>query len=132
MNSTGAIGSAGILGATKLLINNCAVLRREGNIIYLALDSRSESLLTKERQQLVAEALSAHFGETLRVDVSLGSAQAETPVQEVVRLEDEALHAARVALESDPNVQVLKDMFGATLNSDSIQIINDQSTGNQE
>jgi DNA polymerase-3 subunit gamma/tau len=119
-------------GAAKMLINNCAVLRREGNIVYLALDNRSESLLTKERQQLMAEALSAHFGETLRVEVSLGSAQAETPVQEVVRLEDEALQAARISLESDPNVQGLKDMFGATLNSDSVQIINDQSTGNQE
>jgi DNA polymerase-3 subunit gamma/tau len=121
-----------LTGAAKMLINNCAVLRREGKIVYLGLDSRSESLLTKERQQLIAEALSAHFGETLRVDVSLGSAQAETPVQEVVRLEDEALQAARVSLESDPNVQGLKDMFGATLNSDSVQIINDQSTGNQE
>ena len=126
------IKKLGLTGATKLLIKNCAVLRREGNIVYLGLDNRSESLLTKERQQLVAEALSAHFGETLRVDVSLGSAQAETPVQEVVRLEDEALQAARVSLESDPNVQGLKDMFGATLNSDSVQIINDQSTGNQE
>ncbi len=119
-------------GATRLLANNCALLRREGNIVYLDLDSRSESLLTTSRQQVLGEALSSHFDETLRVDISLAHSQAETPVQEEVRLGDEALQAARVALESDPNVKALKDMFGATLNADSVQILNNQSSGNQE
>lgn len=126
------IDKLGMTGATKLLASNCAMLRRESNIIYLGLDNRSESLLTKERQQSLAKALTAYFGEALRVDISLGHAQAETPVQEVARVEDEALQAARVSLESDPNVQVLKEMFGATLNSDSVQILNDQSSPNQE
>lgn len=121
-----------LTGATKLLANNCAMLRREGNIIYLDLDSRSESLLTTQRQQALGEALSSHYAETLRVDISLGHAKKETPVQEEVRLSDEALQAARLSLESDPNVQALKDMFGATLNSDSVQILNEQSSGNQE
>lgn len=126
------IDKLGMTGATKLLASNCAMLRRESNIIYLGLDNRSESLLTKERQQSLAKALTAYFGEALRVDISLGHAQAETPVQEVARVEDEALQAARVSLESDPNVQSLKEMFGATLNSDSVQILNDQSSPNQE
>lgn len=126
------IDKLGMTGATKLLASNCAMLRRESNIIYLGLDNRSESLLTKERQQSLAKALTAYFGEALRVDISLGHAQAETPVQEVARVEDEALQAARVSLESDPNVQALKEMFGATLNSDSVQILNDQSSPNQE
>ncbi len=121
-----------LTGATKLLANNCAMLRREGNIIYLDLDSRSESLLTTQRQQALGEALSSHYDETLRVDISLGHAKKETPVQEEVRLGDAALQAARLSLESDPNVQALKDMFGATLNTDSVQILNEQSSGNQE
>lgn len=121
-----------LTGATKLLANNCAMLRREGNIIYLDLDSRSESLLTTKRQRALGEALSSHYAETLRVDISLGHAKKETPVQEEARLGDAALLAARLSLESDPNVQALKDMFGATLNPDSVQILNEQSSGNQE
>lgn len=121
-----------LTGASKLLASNCAMLKREGKVIYLGLDSRSDSLLTKARQQVLAEALSTHFSETLRVDITPGHAETETPVQEQVRLGDEALQAARVSLESDPNVQALKDMFGATLNTDSVQILNEQSTGNQE
>jgi len=62
----------------------------------------------------------------------LGNAKKETPVQEEVRRGDEALQAARLSLESDPNVQTLKDMFGATLNTDSVQILNEQSSGSQE
>jgi len=122
----------GLKGATKLLASNCAMLRREGNIIYLDLDNRSESLLTAQRQQALGEALSSHYGETLRVDISLGHAKNETPVQEEVRRSDEALEAARLSLEADPNVQAMKEMFGATLNSDSVQILNEQSSGDQE
>ncbi len=121
-----------LAGASKLLASNCAMLRQEGRIIYLGLDSRSESLLTKARQQTLAEALSTYFSEPLRVDISLGHAQIETPVQEEARLGDEALQAAHASLEADPNVQALKDMFGATLNTDSVQILDDPSSGNQE
>ena len=41
-------------------------------------------------------------------------------------VEDEALRAARQALEADPNVKAMKDMFGATLNGDSVQIVDKQ------
>ena len=126
------IDKLGLKGATKLLASNCAMLRREGNIIYLDLDNRSESLLTAQRQQALGEALSSHYGETLRVDISLGHAKNETPVQEEVRRNDEALEVARLSLEADPNVQAMKEMFGATLNSDSVQILNEQSSGDQE
>jgi len=121
-----------LAGASRLLASNCAMLRQEGSIIYLGLDSRSESLLTKARQQTLAEALSSHFSQPLWVDISLGHEKIETPVQEEVRVGDEALQAAQASLEADPNVQALKEMFGATLNTDSVQILNDQPSGNQE
>ncbi len=47
----------------------------------------------------------------------------ETPVQEESRMEGERYAAARVALESDPNVQTLQNMFGAELKTDSIEPI---------
>jgi hypothetical protein len=37
---------------------------------------------------------------------------------------DERMEAARQTLEADPNVQALKDMFGAELKTDSIELIN--------
>ncbi len=119
-------------GANKLLANNCAYLRRGGKVVHLALDARSESLLTVAREQSIAAALTAFFGEELTVDIVVGERDAETPVQRDERKVDEKLEAARASLESDPNVQALKSMFGAELNPDSIEIVQDRPASNQE
>ena len=66
--------------------------------------------------------MSEHFGESLSVDIELAADAGETPSQEESRLADERLEAARQSLEADPNVQALKDMFGAELKTDSIEL----------
>jgi DNA polymerase-3 subunit gamma/tau len=99
-------------------------LRRDGNTVFLSLDPRSESMLTRQRKEVLAKALSDHFSESLLVDISMGEAIVETPMQEESRLADERIDAARESLESDPNVQALKNMFDAELNTDSIELIN--------
>jgi len=117
------VGDLGLSGAVRLLASNCAFLRREGDTVFLGLDPRSDSMLTKQRKDTIAERLSAHFGENLLVDIALGSAKEETPVQQESRLADERLEEARQSLEADPNVQTLKNMFGAELKADTIEII---------
>jgi DNA polymerase-3 subunit gamma/tau len=107
----------------RLLASNCALLKREGNTVFLSLDPRSESMLTRQRKDAIADSLSKHFGEALRVDISPGASHVETPVQQESRIADEQLEAARLSLEKDPNVQALKDMFGAELRTESIEII---------
>lgn len=112
-----------LAGAVRLLASNCAYLRRDGNTVHLGLDPRSESMLTKQRKDTIAEALSEHFGEALKVEIAIGAAQAETPLQQESREADEKLEEARQSLEADPNVQALKSMFGAELKTDTIEII---------
>lgn len=113
-------------GMVKLLAANCSLTRRDGATVRLALDARSEALLTEQRASALAEALSGHFGEKLRVTVAVvgngghGDA-AETPAQREARLGDEKIAAAREALERDPNVQTMKTMFGAELDPDSVR-----------
>ena len=118
------VAELGLGGAVRLLASNCAYLKRENNTIHLGLDPRSESLLTKHRKDLLGEQLSAHFGEKLNVDIQLGAESGETPVQEETRIADERIEAARQTLEADPNVQALKNMFGAELKTDSIELLN--------
>ncbi len=115
--------SLGLAGATRLLASNCGYLRREGNVIHLSLDKRSESVLTAQRKSLLAKALSENFGETLQIEIEVGNEAVETPVQAEARAADEQLAAARQSLEADPNVRALQDMFGATLNTDSIEVV---------
>jgi len=118
----------GLTGAAKLLAANCAWLRRDDDTVYLGLDRRSESLLTRSRQQAIGEALSAKFGQALKVEITVAVSAAETPIQEQVRRSDEKLEAARESLEADPNVKALRDMFGAQLNPDSIEPIDSKTS----
>jgi DNA polymerase-3 subunit gamma/tau len=118
------ISNLGLAGAVRLLASNCALLRREGNTVFLSLDPRSESMLTRERKDKLAAALSECFSEPLTVDISIGAAAEETPMQEESRIADERIEAAKAALESDPNVKALKNMFDAELKTDSIELIN--------
>jgi len=114
----------GLTGAERLLASNCAFLRREGQTYYLGLDARSDSLLTKQRKDALAAKLSEHFGERLNVDINVGVDAPETPLQQESRIADERLEAARQKLEADPNVKALKDMFGAEIKAESIELIN--------
>ena len=119
------IQTLGLSGASKLLAANCAWLRRDADTVFLGLDRRSESLLTRSRQQAIADALSAKFAQPLKVEIALATfaSESETPIQEQARRSDEKLEAARESLEADPNVKALRDMFGAELNPDSIEPI---------
>jgi DNA polymerase-3 subunit gamma/tau len=127
------IDALGLTGANKLLAANCAWLRREGDTAYLGLDRRSESLLTRSRQQAIADALSARFGQPLKVEIALASpaSESETPIQEQARRSDEQMEAARESLEADPNVKALRDMFGAELNPDSIEPLDKKPTDSE-
>ena len=125
---TALVAQLGLGGAVRLLASNCTYIRREGNRIYLGLDPRSESLLTAKRKDELTASLSAHFGEKLAIEVEIGTDQGETPVQAETRLADERLEAARQSLEADPNVQALKNLFGAELKADTIELINPPQT----
>jgi DNA polymerase-3 subunit gamma/tau len=122
----------GLAGLNKQLASNCAYLRREGQTVFFGLDARSESYLTKARQDSMAAALSEYYGESLKVEITLGPKGSETPVQVKKRKEVEELDAARAGLEADPNVKALKDMFGAELVPDSVEPISNKTAANQE
>ena len=113
-----------LAGADRLLASSCALLKREDNTIFFSLDPASESYLTRQRKESLAATLSRHFNETLTVDISIGKAAVESPLQEESRQADERFEAERVKLEADPNVQTLKDMFGAELKTESIKLNN--------
>jgi DNA polymerase-3 subunit gamma/tau len=126
------IEQLGINGAVKLLASNCAYVRRENNILHLCLDGRSESLLTSSRQAALSKALASYFGEPLKAEITIDEMKTETPLQEEVRKIDEGRDAAQAGLEADPNVKALKDMFGAQLIPDSVEVISNKSATNQE
>lgn len=113
-------------GAVRLLAGNCAYLKREGDTLFFALDRSFEAMLTSPRKEALAQAVSAHYGEPLKVVIEVGSQGSETPHQAESRLADESLEAARQTLENDPNVKTLKSLFGAELKPESIEVVSRQ------
>ena len=111
----------GLTGSLRMLAGNCALDKRDGNTVYFRLDPRSDSLLTRQRKEALAAALSKYFGEELVVDIKIAKSTPETPHEQENRIADERIVAAQKSLESDPNVQTLKNMFGAELKTDSIE-----------
>ena len=130
------IAQLDINGANRLLASNCAYLHRAGNTLFLSLDARSESLLTASRQKVLTDALTRYFGERLTLDISLQESANEpevvTPQQEELRDHDARMNAARQSLESDPGVHALKDMFGAEMKPDTVEIVENQTAHDRE
>ena len=115
------MGDLGLTGSLRMLAGSCALDRREGDTVYFRLDPLSEPLLTRQRRDALATALSRYFGERLKVEIRIAESTPETPHVQENRLADARLDAARESLESDPNVKALKTMFGAELKADSIE-----------
>lgn len=130
------IAKLDISGAIRLLATNCAYSHRQGNVLFLTLDARSESLLTRSRQASLAEALTNYFGEPLTLSISLQESATETeiatPHQADIRDQDARLDAARESLERDPGVHALKSMFGAEMKNDTVRVVEQPIAPDQE
>jgi DNA polymerase-3 subunit gamma/tau len=108
-------------GPTRMLALNCALLARSAGLIRLTLDPHNAAAHTRAREQRLAQALSRHLGETVRIEIATGGAVVQTPAQAEDRAAQQALAAARAALAADPTVQALQQRFGATVNSESVR-----------
>ena len=111
-------------GLAKMLANNCALLGRKENTIYLSLDEKSSSYKNLEREQLLSKSLSDLFDEDLTIKVEISKADKETPSQEKIRQKDEQLEAARNNLKSNSGVKEAEELFGASMDPESIMLKN--------
>ncbi|MBU3672794.1 MAG: DNA polymerase III subunit gamma/tau [Sinobacteraceae bacterium] len=108
-------------GAARQLAANCVFSSRSGNLVRLTLDPSQSLLRTSALIDKLAQALSRHLGESLRVEVELGSSPVDSPARAEQRAVSEGLDAARRTLEDDSTVRGFKEKFGATLNPDSVK-----------
>ena len=108
-------------GLVRELANNSVIEEAADDGLKLVLNAAHASLLNRERETALREALEQHFGRALRIAIRVGEAAGETPAQERRRQEDQRQQAAVAAIEQDPNVEALKQAFGARVNPASIR-----------
>ena len=109
------VGPAGQLAAHSVL------LAKEGNRIRLALDGEAETYRRPALEERLTQALSTYFGETVVVEMSLAAQTANTPARQQKAAADDRLQSARAAIDNDPNISAMRDVFGATVQPDSIR-----------
>jgi DNA polymerase III subunit gamma/tau len=109
-----------LAGAARQLASHCVFLGRQGPVVRLALDARNQLVRTAATEEKLAQAMSRHFGEPVRLEINV-AAGAETPALLARRASDAELAAARRAFEADPGVKGLRERFGATVLPDTVR-----------
>ena len=110
-----ALRTLDLAGVTLEVAQHCVPLGDEGDRIRFALAPEAEPLFAPIHEARLAEALSARRGRTVRVQLEIASAEAETPAQRAARGRAEAQAAAEAAIENDQEVQALQAQFGARI-----------------
>jgi len=118
----GILSQLELAGAARQLASHCVFMGRQGAVVRLALDARNQLLRTPATEEKLAQALSRHFGQTVRLEFRTGGAPgAETPAEAQRRASEAELAAARRAFEDDPGVRGLRERFGATVLPDTVR-----------
>jgi len=118
------VAKMNLQGAVSQLAAHCSLLGKDGNRVRLLLEASGGPFRTSAQEEKLAQALSAHFGANIKLDIETNSgAQVllDTPARRQQAQAQDRLQAARVAIESDPNVRAMRDVFGATVQPDSIK-----------
>jgi DNA polymerase-3 subunit gamma/tau len=119
------LGELGLGGFNRELAQHSELVGVADNVLSLRLSHTHRHLLQINRggPEKLQEALSAHFGRALRVNVEVGEIETLTPAQRN-QAEKAGRHAAAVAaLEQDPFVRELIERFDATLEEASVKFL---------
>jgi DNA polymerase-3 subunit gamma/tau len=123
-NDWGTIVAAlGLQGTARHFAANCVLLERKAGVVRLRLDPAGDSFRRPQIESRLAEALSQYFGEPIRLDISQAESPGEilTPAKRNAIAADDRQRAAEAAIDSDPAVRAMRDVFGATVRPGSVK-----------
>jgi DNA polymerase-3 subunit gamma/tau len=119
------VAQLGLQGPVSQLAAHCSLLGKEGPRVRLLLDATGEPFRRPALEDKLTQALAAYFGETIKLDIELGvdanAITLDTPARRQQAQDQDRLQAARVSIESDPNIKAMRDIFGATVQPESIK-----------
>jgi DNA polymerase III subunit gamma/tau len=111
-------------GPARQLANHCVLTSRSGDVLRLRLDRSGEMFRRPQLEQKLAQALSAQQGRSLRIEISMSDVAEDTPARRQAQVSDERLRAAEEAIDADPAVRAMREVFGATVQPGSVKPLN--------
>jgi DNA polymerase III subunit gamma/tau len=115
------VAQMNLQGMVKELAAHSTFAGRQGNKVQLVLDADGEHFRRPQLEEKLAQALSAYFGEPVRLELSVADRALDTLARQQKAAADDRVQQARAAIENDPNVRAMRDMFGATVTPDSVR-----------
>ncbi|MCJ7452753.1 MAG: DNA polymerase III subunit gamma/tau [Steroidobacteraceae bacterium] len=113
-------------GPVSQLAAHCLLAGRNRDLVRLRLDAAGESFHRPQLVDRLAQALSQYFGQAIRLEISVGEIAEDelTPARRHAMDTDERLKAAEQAIDEDPAVRAMRDVFGATVQPGSVRPLN--------
>ncbi|HTE41463.1 MAG TPA: DNA polymerase III subunit gamma/tau [Steroidobacteraceae bacterium] len=118
------VSQLNLQGGASTLASHCSLLGREGARVRLLLDRAGEQFRRPVIEDKLVQALCAYFGEAVKIDIQLeeeAKVDLDTPARRQQVHAQDQLRAARASIDTDPNVQAMRDIFGATVQPDSVK-----------
>ena len=120
------IAAMALQGPAGQLAAHCVFVGRAKDLVKLRLDRAGEVFNRAQLVQKLTQALSQHYGEPVRLEITVADADRiePTPARQQAQAADERLKAAERAIDSDPAVLAMRDIFGATVLPGSVKPLN--------
>jgi DNA polymerase-3 subunit gamma/tau len=117
------VSQLNLVGPVSQLAAHCALVGKQGHRILLTLDSDGEPYRRPTLEEKLTQALSTYYGETVKLEITLVADVVDTPARQQKAAANDRLQNARTAIENDPNIVAMRDIFGATVQPDSVRPI---------
>ena len=115
------LNSIELSGMARELARHCDLSCFEGDRVALSLPPAHRHLQIKAAQERLQQALSDHFGRSLRLSINLEEARSDTPADTAQKLQNERQEQAVASIEQNDFVREVIDLFDARLIESSIK-----------
>jgi DNA polymerase-3 subunit gamma/tau len=115
------VAQMNLQGMVRALAVHCALTSRQGNKVLLSLDREGEHFRTAALEEKLTQALSTYYGEPVRLEITVAAEAMDTPARQAKAAAEDRLQNARDSIDTDPNIRAMRDVFGATVQPDSIR-----------
>ncbi|RLT99297.1 DNA polymerase III subunit gamma/tau [Ketobacter sp.] len=119
------VGVLELDGPVRNFARNCSLESTEEGRWTLAISPRFQALYKEENRDLLAQALSANAGRSITLRVEVAEPGKPTPDQLLARYKQQRKEQAIALMQEDAFVQDLQNLFGATLDLNSVLPVDD-------
>jgi DNA polymerase-3 subunit gamma/tau len=97
------------------------MIGRPAGRVQLRLDADGEPFRRPALEDKLTAALTAYFGEAVKLEFEVTKVVSDSPARRKQAEVEDRQQAARQTIDADPNVRAMQDMFGATVQPESVK-----------